>query len=56
MELDPVAIELNLVQPAGAARHLLDGRCQRSFDEAGKFALVPIEADFLRWDAIVIIN
>ena len=36
MDLDPVAVELDLVNPALAGRHLLDRCRQRGFDEAGK--------------------
>ena len=39
MDLDAVAVELDLVDPARAGRHLLDRRCQRRLDEAreGRF-------------------
>ena len=39
MDLDPVAVELDLVDPAVAGRHLLDRCRQRGFDEAGKGGL-----------------
>ena len=39
VKLHPVAVELDLVQPAITARHLLDGGCQRRFDEAWEVGL-----------------
>lgn len=39
LDLHPVAVELDLVKPAFAARYLLDGRRERGFDEAGERGL-----------------
>jgi hypothetical protein len=39
VELNAVAIELDLMEPALAARHLLDEGRERGFDEAGEFGL-----------------
>ena len=35
MDLDPVTVEFDLVEPAFAARHLFDGCREGWFDEAG---------------------
>ena len=36
VDLDPVAVELDLMNPALAGRHLLDRGRQRGLDESGK--------------------
>jgi hypothetical protein len=38
MDLDPITVELDLVNPSFAARYLFDGCRERGFDEAGKRA------------------
>ena len=48
MDLDPVAVELDFVNPALSGRHLLDRGCQGRFDEAGQGAFTPMAAGFLR--------
>ena len=46
IELDPITVELDLVDPALAGKNLVD---PRGFNEAGKGASVPIVPGFLRW-------
>lgn len=49
MELDAIAIELDLMDPAVAGRHLLDRRRQRGLDETGEGRL---RADHRRFFAL----
>jgi hypothetical protein len=49
MELDAVAIELNLVDAAFAGRHSVDLRCEQM--NPAKGALPPIAGGFSRWNA-----
>ena len=49
MNLHPVAVELDLMEPAVAGRHLPDGCRQRRFDEAGEIRL---DADGRRFLAL----
>jgi len=46
IELDPITVELDLVDSALAGKNLVD---PRGFNEAGKGASVPIVPGFLRW-------
>jgi hypothetical protein len=39
MNLNAITVELDLVYPAVAPRHLLDGGSERRFDEAGERSL-----------------
>jgi hypothetical protein len=47
MDLDPVAVEPDLVNPARPGRHLLDRCRQRRFDEIGHPRLDPDHRRFL---------
>ena len=49
MDLDPVAVELDFVNPALAGRHLLDRGRQGRFDEAGEGRL---DADRRRFSTL----
>ena len=53
VDLDAVAVELDLVDPALAGRHLLDRRASAGSMKPGRGALTPIAAGFLRWKAMV---
>ena len=48
MQLHPVAVELDLMDPAFAFRHLVDRRRQRRLDEAGVGRLDPDRRRFFR--------
>ena len=40
MDLHPIAVELDFVNPSGSGRHLLDRGCQGRFDEIRKRRLL----------------
>jgi hypothetical protein len=53
VKLDAVAVELDLVNPAVAARDLLDGEARAGSTKPGNGALIPMAAGFLRWNAML---
>ena len=51
MDLDPIAVEFNLVEPAVAGWDLFDVARAGSM-KPGNAALMPMAEGFLRWNAI----
>jgi hypothetical protein len=52
MDLNAIPIEFDLMHPAFAAGHLLDGGSERGLDEAGEGRLDADSRRFLRWNVI----